>query len=66
MTHVRARRASSAGDTQAVIDVTTTYLALVRRVPTSTEVDRWSPVPNGDLERYLIDSHAYASRFAPK
>ena len=31
--------------TQAVIDVTTTYLALVRRVPTSTEVDRWSAGP---------------------
>ena len=53
-------------NTQAVIDVTTTYLALVRRVPTGTEVGRWSPVPNADLERYLIDSHAYASRFASK
>ena len=52
--------------TKPVIDVTTTYLALVRRVPTSTEVDRWSAVPNADLERYLIDSHAYASRFATK
>ena len=52
--------------TKPVIDVTTTYLALVRRAPTSTEVDRWSAVPNADLERYLIDSHAYASRFATK
>jgi hypothetical protein len=52
--------------TQAVIDVTTTYLALVRRVPTSTEVNRWSGLPNADLERYLVDSHAYASRFGPK
>ena len=56
------RRASSAGTPRPVIDVTTTYLALVRRVPTSTEVDRWSPVPNADLERYLIDSYAYASQ----
>ena len=53
-------------NTQAVIDVTTTYLALVRRVPTNAEIDRWSDVPNQDLERYLLDSYAYASRFASK
>jgi hypothetical protein len=52
--------------TDAVVNVTTTYLGLVRRVPTQTEIDRWSPQPNGDLDRYLIDSYAYASRFAPK
>jgi trypsin/uncharacterized protein DUF4214 len=52
--------------TQPEIGVTTTYLALVRRVPTNAEIDRWSDVPNQDLERYLLDSYAYASRFAAK
>jgi hypothetical protein len=52
--------------TDAAVNVTITYLALVERVPTGTEIDRWSPLPNAELDEYLIDSYAYASRFTTK
>jgi hypothetical protein len=49
--------------TDAVVNTSITYLALVRRVADATEIARWSGLPNGQLNRYLIDSYAYASRF---
>jgi secreted trypsin-like serine protease len=49
--------------TDAVVNTTITYLALVRRTASATEIAKWSVLPNGQLNRYLIDSYAYASRF---
>jgi hypothetical protein len=49
--------------TDGVVNTVVTYLALVRRVADATEIARWSGRSNGQLNRYLIDSFAYASRF---
>jgi secreted trypsin-like serine protease len=49
--------------TDASVNVTVTYLALVRRSATTSEITKWSAFPNANLTRYLIDSYAYASRF---
>ncbi|MBV9952317.1 MAG: trypsin-like serine protease [Acidimicrobiia bacterium] len=49
--------------TDAVVNTTITYLALVRRAADATELTRWAGLPNGQLNHYLIDSYAYASRY---
>ena len=44
-------------------DVTTTFFALVRRVPTAGEMARWVASPNLDLVTSLLASFTYANRF---
>ena len=43
--------------------VTAAFWALVRRVPTPTEISQWTGRPTDDLARLLLTSWTYANRF---
>jgi secreted trypsin-like serine protease len=43
--------------------VTAAFWALVRRVPTPTEITQWKPRSTGDIARFLLTSYSYAARF---
>jgi hypothetical protein len=49
--------------TDATTRVTAAFWALVRRVPTPTEMSRWTGRPTGDIARFLLSSWTYAHRF---
>lgn len=52
-------RAATDADTR----VTAAFWALVRRVPTPTELAQWRGKPTGDIARFLLTSYSYAARF---
>lgn len=51
------------GLTDPWVRVTAAFHGLVRRVPTSVEMDRWRGQPTADIAAFLLESYAYAARY---